>query len=62
MHLMDQAVDSIRNRFGSFSIQRGILLKDKVLSNIDAKEDHTIHPKGYFQDGDKTGLEKYLKV
>ena len=61
MHLMDQAVDSIRNRFGSFSIQRGILLKDKVLSNIDAKEDHTIHPKGYFQDGDKTGLNQYLK-
>ena len=61
MHLMDQAVDSIRNRFGSFSIQRGILLKDKLLSNVDAKEDHTIHPKGYFQDGDKTGLNQYLK-
>lgn len=41
---LDQAVDSVRNRFGHFVIQRGIMLTDTDLSNLDPKNDHTIHP------------------
>ena len=51
MRQLDQAIDTLRGRFGNFSVQRGMMLQDCGLSNVDAKEDHTIHPKGYFQDG-----------
>lgn len=37
-------VDTIRRRFGHFSIQRGIMLSEKSLSDLNPKEDHTIHP------------------
>lgn len=45
---MDMAVDDIRRRFGFYSIQRGLMYQDKVLSAVNAKEDHTVHPHGYF--------------
>ena len=45
---MDAAVDSIRGRFGLFSIRRGLMFGDTVLSAVNAKEDHTVHPHGYF--------------
>lgn len=45
---MDAAVDDIRRRFGFYSIQRGLMFHDKVLSAVNAKEDHTVHPHGYF--------------
>ena len=45
---MDAAVDSIRGRFGFYSIQRGLMFGDTVLSAVNAKEDHTVHPHGYF--------------
>ena len=45
---MDIAVDDIRRRFGYFSIQRGLMYQDKVLSALDAKGSHTVHPQGYF--------------
>lgn len=45
---MDVAVDDIRRRFGFYSIQRGLMYQDKVLSAVNAKEDHTVHPHGYF--------------
>lgn len=54
---LDKAVDVLRDRFGNYSIQRGIWLKDKGLSTVNAKEEHTIHPKGYFQNGNKVGVE-----
>lgn len=40
---MDAAVDDIRRRFGFYSIQRGLMFQDKVLSAVNAKEDHTVH-------------------
>lgn len=43
----DVAVDSIRKRFGFFSVQRGMMLGDTILSAVNAQE-HTIHPHGYF--------------
>ena len=45
---MDAAVDNIRKRFGFYSIQRGLMYQDRILSACDAKSDHTVHPHGYF--------------
>lgn len=45
---VDEAVDDIRRRFGFYSIQRGIMFQDKLLSHLNAKEEHTVHPHGYF--------------
>jgi DNA polymerase-4 len=44
----DEAVDEIRRRFGFYSIQRGLMYKDKLLSEVNAKEDHIVHPVAYF--------------
>lgn len=54
---MDITVDDIRRRFGFHSIQRGMMYRDTVLSNVNAKEDHTVHPHGYFEKGNLTGVE-----
>lgn len=45
---VDAAVDDIRKRFGYYSIQRGIMYQDKLLSCLNAKDEHTVHPHGYF--------------
>ena len=45
---LDRAVDDIRRRFGYFSIQRAFMYRDRLLMNLDAKGDHTVHPVGYF--------------
>lgn len=45
---VDTAVDDIRRRFGFYSVQRGLMYFDKVLSAVDAKAEHTVHPHGYF--------------
>ena len=44
----DTAIDDIRRRFGFYSVQRGLMYRDRILSAVNAKEDHTIHPHGYF--------------
>ena len=44
----DTAIDDIRRRFGFYSIQRGLMYQDRILSAVNAKEDHTVHPHGYF--------------
>ena len=56
-HRMDLAVDSIRGRFGYESIQRGMMYQDRLLSAVNAKEDHTVHPHGYFENGNQTGVK-----
>ena len=45
---LDDAIDTIRRRFGFYSVQRGLMYCDKSLSSVNAKEDHTNHPIGYF--------------
>jgi len=45
---VDEAVDTIRRRFGFYSVQRGLMYCDKILSAVDAKAEHTVHPHGYF--------------
>lgn len=36
--------DDLKRRFGSFSIRRGILIKDSSLTEFDPKISHTVHP------------------
>lgn len=57
LHKLDLAVDSIRGRFGFDSSQRGLMYTDRSLSKVNAKEDHTVHPHGYFEGGNRTGAE-----
>ena len=45
---MDDAVDVIRKRYGFYSIQRGLMYRDRMLSAVNAREDHAVHPHGYF--------------
>jgi DNA polymerase-4 len=45
---LDDAVDTIRRRFGFYSVQRGLMYRDKILASVNAKEEHTTHPVGYF--------------
>ncbi len=55
-HNIDMAIDTLRGRFGFYSIQRGMMYMDKTLSKLNAKEDHVTSPRGYFIDGNKTGI------
>lgn len=48
LHDLDCAVDNLKRRFGAYCVQPAVLLKDKRLSGFNPKEDHTIHPVGYF--------------
>lgn len=57
---VDRAVDDIRRRFGFRSVQRGLMYCDKSLSNVNAKEDHTVHPHGYMESGNRTGVEMLI--
>ena len=45
---LDCTVDHLKNRFGTFAVQPAVLLKDRKLSGFDPKNDHIIHPVGYF--------------
>lgn len=48
MERLDNAVDRLKARFGTFAVQPAVLLKDRKLSGFDPKNDHIIHPVGYF--------------
>lgn len=52
----DRTVDEIRRRFGYKSIQRGLMYCDRTLSAVNAKDDHTVHPHGYMESGNRTGV------
>lgn len=54
-HQLDVTVDDIRRRFGFYSIQRGVAYTDRRLSNLNAREDHVVHPRGYMERGNLTG-------
>ena len=45
----EEAIDDIRRRYGHFSVQRGIMLTNKELSNLDPKSEHVIHPVGFLR-------------
>jgi len=44
-------VDDIRRRFGYRAIGRALFLKDRAIGLMAPKDDHTIHPVGYLQNG-----------
>jgi len=46
--LLDKSIDRIRSRFGHYSVQRSILLRDKSL-NANPVEENVIHPVSYFR-------------
>ncbi len=46
---LERAVDDIRRRFGYYSIGRAGLVSDPTLTNINARDDHVIHPVGFFK-------------
>lgn len=45
---LDKAVDRLRERYGYTSIQRATVQADPLLGRINPKDDHTVHPVGYF--------------
>ena len=57
LHKMDLAVDDIRRRFGVNSVQRGIMYQDTGLMNTKSNDNPEIHPHGYFEHGNRTGVE-----
>lgn len=45
---IDRSVDALRQRYGYLSVQRAVLKTDPLLGSINPKDDHTVHPVGYF--------------
>ena len=58
---IDEMADYLRKRFGFYSLQRGLMYLDGQLSHVNAKEDHTVHPHGYFEKGNQVGEELLRK-
>ncbi|MDD5952484.1 MAG: DNA polymerase IV [Oscillospiraceae bacterium] len=48
MEVLETAVDRLRNRFGTASVRKGLMLCDNSLSSLDPKRDHVIHPVSFF--------------
>ncbi len=45
---LDSTLDVLKNRFGNYSIKPARLMFDGALSGFNPKEEHTVHPVGYF--------------
>lgn len=45
---LEQTMDTVRNRFGRFSIRRAVSLRDPLLGNLNPRLNEEIHPVGYF--------------
>lgn len=50
---LEETMDGIKNRFGTYAVQPAVLLKDKYLAGFDPKQCHNIHPVGYFKEAVK---------
>lgn len=46
---LERTIDSLRSRFGHYSIQRCTMLLDRKLTGFNPKEDNVIHPISYFK-------------
>lgn len=53
---MDRVVDDVRKRYGDLSIMRCRMLTDMALTGQAAVKDHEVHPHGYFEAGNRTGV------
>ena len=51
MERIDNAVDTLRQRYGYTAVQRAVLYTDRGLGTINPKDDHTVHPVGFFNVG-----------
>lgn len=49
LEALEHAIDSIRQRFGHFAVQRGIMLLDPKLSHFDPIAEHTIYPEAFLK-------------
>lgn len=45
---LDRSLDGLKRRFGSFCVRPASLMADTGLSSFSPKEEHVIHPVGYF--------------
>ena len=45
---LDRTVDHVRKRYGYLSLQRALVFTDPLLGRINPKDDHTVHPVGFF--------------
>lgn len=48
---IDTAVDTLRQRYGYRSVQRAVIYTDQDLGTVNPKEEHTVHPVGFFNAG-----------
>lgn len=46
---IDYAMDQIRGQYGFYAVRRACTVIDRPLTEFNPKDDHTIHPIGYFQ-------------
>ncbi len=46
---IDAAVDRLRSRYGYHCVRRAAVTADPLLGRINPKDDHTVHPLGYFR-------------
>ncbi len=46
---LERTVDRLRERFGHFSLRRGIMLADPALAALDPVADHVIHPEAFLK-------------
>ena len=49
MEALERCVDLLRQRFGPYCVQRGVMLTDTALSGFNPKDDHVIHPVSFFR-------------
>ena len=48
MERLDRSLDALKRRFGTFCVRPATLMKDPSLSGFNPKEEHVIHPVGFF--------------
>lgn len=46
---LERSVDDLRRRFGHYCVGRAVCVSDSTLRNISPKDEHVIHPVGYFK-------------
>lgn len=46
---LERAIDRIRQRYGHYAVQRGIMLTDTRLSHLDPIAEHTIYPEAFLK-------------
>lgn len=46
---LERSIDQLRQRYGHYSIQRGLMLMDTNLSHLDPISEHTIYPEAFLK-------------